>query len=332
MNEDRLRRSPNVGIIGSSSLLGRELKEMIEEGGFPLGKLILLETEEYAGLLQEFAGDIEITKIISPEALADVDIAFFACGQEIMRSFVASGAAFPDITIDLTQSGRAGTLFLSGLSDTGKLGTSGYFVNPHPATIAIVRVLARLDKVFGVQSVAATVLEPASERGSEAVDELQSQTVSLLNFQPVENRIFGGQLSFNILPEPTASERTENLITSQIATLLGERVPVPAITALQVPVFHSHGFSLFFQLDKSPSANDVREALAGDSAFVVHGIEDGPSPVGAVGTHGVHIGRIQSHPAQPGVIALWAVADNLRIAASNAIRTAENIMLAAIGR
>ena len=305
---------------------------MIEEGGFPLGRLILLETEEYAGLLQEFAGDIQITQIISPQALADVDIAFFACGPEIMRSFVASGAAFPDITIDLTQSGRAGTLFLSGLSETGKLGTSGYFVNPHPATIAIVRVLYRLDKVFGVQSAAATVLEPASERGADAVDELQGQTVSLLNFQPVENKIFGGQLSFNVLPEATASERVENLIRSQIATLLGDRFPGPMITALQLPVFHSHGFSMFLQLEKSPTANDVREAFAGDSAFVVHGIEDGPSPVGAVGTHGVHIGRIQDHAAQPGLIAVWAVADNLRIAASNAIRTAENIMLAAIGR
>ena len=85
---------------------------------------------------------------------------------------------------------------------------------------------------------------------------------------------------------------------------------------------------MFLQLEKSPTANDVREAFAGDSAFVVHGIEDGPSPVGAVGTHGVHIGRIQDHAAQPGLIAVWAVADNLRIAASNAIRTAENIMKA----
>src|SRR5438034_10105302 len=34
MNEDRLRRSPNVGIIGSTSLLGKELKELVEDGGF----------------------------------------------------------------------------------------------------------------------------------------------------------------------------------------------------------------------------------------------------------------------------------------------------------
>src|SRR5438552_10730979 len=106
MNEERLRRSPNVGIVGSSSLLGKELKEMIEGGGFPLGRLILLETEEYAGLLQEFAGDIQISQIISPDALRDVDIAFFTCGPQIMHSYVSSGAGFPELTIDLTQNGR----------------------------------------------------------------------------------------------------------------------------------------------------------------------------------------------------------------------------------
>src|SRR5215471_634067 len=206
MNEERLRRSPNVGIIGSSSLLGKELKEMIEEGGFPLGKLVLLETEEYAGLLQEFAGDIQITQIISPEALEDVDIAFFTCGSDIMQAYIASGAVFPDLTIDLTQSGHEGIVFLSGVSDPGRLGPRGYFLNPHPATIVIARLLWRLNHSFGLRSCSLTLLEPASERGNSGVDELQEQTVSLLNFQNVEKKVFAGQLSFNILPETLASQ------------------------------------------------------------------------------------------------------------------------------
>lgn len=331
MNEDRLRRSPNVGIIGSSSLLGKELKEMIEEGGFPLGQRILLETEEYAGLLQEFAGDIQITQIISPEALADVDIAFFTCGPDIMRSFIASGVAFPDITIDLTQSGREGTLFLSGLSDPNKLGVRGYFVNPHPATIVIARLLSRLNQSFGLRAASVTVMEPASERGNAGVDELQEQTVNLLNFHNVESKVFAGQLSFNLQQETATSERTEQRIIQQLAILLGETFPRPLVNALQAPVFHGHGFSMFVRLLEDPTARDFHDALVGDSAFVVHGNDDPPSPVSTVGTHGIHIGRI--HPfSEPGTFGLWLVADNLRVSASNAIRTAENIMLAAIGR
>jgi len=64
MNRERLRKSPNIAIVGSTSLLGKELREMLEDGGFPMGRLALFETEEYAGLLQEFAGEIQITQVI----------------------------------------------------------------------------------------------------------------------------------------------------------------------------------------------------------------------------------------------------------------------------
>jgi len=110
MNQDRLRKSPNIALIGSTSLLGKELRQMLEDRGLPVGRLALLETEEYAGLLQEFAGDIQITQVISPKALADIDIAFFTCSPEIMQSYVASGAQFPELTIDLTQTGQTGIL------------------------------------------------------------------------------------------------------------------------------------------------------------------------------------------------------------------------------
>ena len=331
MNEDRLRRSPNVGIVGSSSLLGKELKEMIQEGGFPLGRLILLETEEYAGLLQEFEGAIQITQIISPEALADVDIAFFTCGPEIMQSYISSGAAFPDLTIDLTQSGREGTLFLSGISDSTRLGVRGFFVNPHPVTIVIARLLSRLNQSFGLRAAAVTVMQPASERGNAGVDELQEQTVNLLNFHDVQSKVFAGQLSFNLQQETAASQRTERTVDQQLSNLVGEIFPRPMVNAMQAPVFHGHGFSFFVQLLEDPSLSKFQEALASDNAFVLHSEEDPPSPVNCVGTHGIHIGRIRKFD-EPGTFGLWIVADNLRVAASNAIRTAENIMLAAIGR
>src|SRR5436190_22276281 len=135
MNAQRLRKSPNIAIVGSTSLLGKELREMLEARGLPMGKLTLLETEEYAGLLQEFAGEIQITQVISPDVFKDVDIAFFTCSPEIIQAYIASGARFPDLTIDLTQAGREGTVYMHGISDPRLLRPHGYFVNPHPAAI-----------------------------------------------------------------------------------------------------------------------------------------------------------------------------------------------------
>jgi len=97
MDAQRLRKSPNVAIVGSTSLLGKELHDVLDTRGLPVGRLALLETEEYAGLLQEFAGEIQITQVIAPSAFDDIDIAFFACSPEIMRSYMASGAKFPEL-------------------------------------------------------------------------------------------------------------------------------------------------------------------------------------------------------------------------------------------
>ena len=71
MDPHRLRKSPNIAIVGSTSLLGKELRETLESRALPMGRLVLLETEEYAGLLQEFAGEIQITQVISPRAFED---------------------------------------------------------------------------------------------------------------------------------------------------------------------------------------------------------------------------------------------------------------------
>jgi aspartate-semialdehyde dehydrogenase len=326
MDAQRLRKSPNVAIVGSTSLLGKELQDVLDARGLPVGRLELLETEEYAGLLQEFAGEIQITQVIAPSAFDDIDIAFFACSPEIMRSYMASGAKFPELTIDLTQAGQSGTIYLDGITDTRLLKSHGYFVSPHPAAIAIGRILSSLHNTFVVQSVTVTLLEPASERGNAGVDELQEQTVSLLNFQQVQSKVFTGQLAFNILSEPEASESTESRILEQLGAILGQTVPKPAITALQVPVFHSHSFVISVSLLESPSAEDLRTHFARSSAFSVDKSVSGPSPVAVVGRDKIHLGRIRV--VDPGIYEIFAVADNLRVAASNAVQMAEHIMLA----
>src|SRR5215510_13433266 len=327
MNQDRLRKSPNIAIVGSTSLLGKELHQMLDDRSLPVGRLALLETEEYAGLLQEFAGDIQITQVISPEALADIDIAFFTCSPEIMQPYMASGAPFPELTIDLTQTGQTGILFLHGISDAGVLRRKGYYVNPHPAAIVLGRVLSDLHNKFAVQSAAVTVLEPASERGNAGVDELQEQTVNLLNFQKVENKIFQGQLAFNLLPKTEAAARTERRIGEQLTEILGKTFPQPIITVVQAPVFHSHAFSIFIRLMSALTAEQLSAELRRNPHFSTSSSAGGPSPVCVVGTETIHIGRVH-YLSSSDTYALWVVADNLRIAASNAIQTAEQIMLA----
>lgn len=337
MNLDRLQRAPNIALVGSSSPVGKELKDLIQESGLPVGNVKLIDTEEYAGLLQEFAGQIQITQVISPSAFENVDIAFFACSPEIMKAFAASGAAIPEVSIDLTQTGREGILFLNGVTSLSRISPmrdAAYFISPHPSVIVLARTLFGLQRKFAVESVSVTILEPASERGAAAIDELQEQTVRLLNFQPAESKLFKGQIAFNILPETEAATGTEQLIRSQLAAVIGNSMPSPNLMMLQAPVFHSESFSMFVRFAKTsapPTIKELRDCLenAGGGVVVNEDLEDGPSPVRVVGSDKVHIGRVAQDPVDPSTYGFWMTADNLRLAASNALGIAESIMLSA---
>jgi len=338
VNLDRLQRAPNIAIVGSTSPVGKELKDLVQESGIPFGNVNLIDTEEYAGLLQEFAGQIQITQVISPSAFDNVDIAFFACSPAIMRSFIASGARLPEVSIDLTQTGREGTLFLNGLTSLSLLTSIGsaqgpaYFVSPHPSVIALARILSGLQRSFPIESVSVAILEPASERGAAAIEELQEQTVRLLNFQPAESKFFKGQIAFNLLPETEAASGTESLIRTQLAAILGASIPSPNLMMIQAPVFHAESFSLFVRFaSATPTLDEVRRCLmeTGGGVIVNDSPAEAPSPVSVVGSDKVHIGRISQDPVSPTSYSLWITADNLRIAASNALGIAESIMLSA---
>jgi aspartate-semialdehyde dehydrogenase len=109
-------------------------------------------------------------------------------------------------------------------------------------------------------------LQPVSERGQEAIEELERQTVGLLSFQPIGKTVFDAQVAFNVMDRygEASAERlgaTRESIARDIANYLNNRAAIPAIQLLQAPIFHSHGFSAFAELKESP------EQLLQDSSF-----------------------------------------------------------------
>src|SRR5262249_24802585 len=154
------------------------------------------------------------------------------------------------------------------------------------------------------------------------------QTVSLLNFQQVGNRTFSGQLAFNVLGDPDGARRDEALIAEQYNQIVGGAIPLPGLMSVQVPVFHSQCFAVFTRLIATPSIEELENCLREDrNGIVVYPAgKEYPSPVTVVGTDKFHIGRIGAGAGQDGTYSIWIVADNLRIAAANALQTAESLM------
>ena len=103
------------------------------------------------------------------------------------------------------------------------------------------------------------------------------------------------------------------------------RVPPPAVRFLQAPVFHSLAISLYVRLrDPAPLAA-LGETLGTAGFGVRRPSEAPPSPVEVTGSSDILVDTLAADPADPTGCWIWAVADNLRLAATNAVEIAESL-------
>jgi aspartate-semialdehyde dehydrogenase len=204
-------------------------------------------------------------------------------------------------------------------------------VPAHPAVIAIALLLQRLQQVAPIRFAAATVLEPASEFGRTAMDELHQQTVNLLNFQPVPHGIYDAQIAFNLLggmgEDATVSlPHVEARIRRHYEALTAGRGPSLAVQVIHAPVFHGLAFSIAVELERPVEIVSLEEALTGEHIELVLEDTDSPSNLAATGQNDVLVRLrpelVGRNSSQTSRLWLWAAADNLRLNAQNAVQCA----------
>jgi len=204
-------------------------------------------------------------------------------------------------------------------------------VAAHPAAIMLALMTGRLKAKLAPVSIAATVMEPASEHGRAAMDELHQQTVNLLSFQSLPREQYDAQAAFNLLPALGESaaiklDATERRIRAQYAVLSGE-MPRIALQIAQAPVFHGYVISAFVELGAAASVAQVETALAGEHVDIVTSDSEPPSNLSAAGQEDVMV-RVRSGSGEKDKATgfwLWMAADNLKLAAMNAIACASEL-------
>jgi len=100
---------------------------------------------------------------------------------------------------------------------------------------------------------------------------------------------------------------------------------VPALRLLQVPVFHSLAVSLFVETSQPAAPEKVGEALRGERVELRRRSQDSPTPVEVAGSDRILVDSVTADPDHPTGLWIWAVADNLRLAAVNAVEVAESL-------
>jgi aspartate-semialdehyde dehydrogenase len=334
--------SNRVAIVGASSLRGKELKQVLEDRNFPAEEIVLLDESVVAGTLTEAGGEPTFIRALDEDSFDRVRFAFFAGSAfDTERNWQVAqraGATVIDLTGAVVASGRPNVWIPSlasvvstrpGHKANGSAQPAPYFSPPAPVIIASTMALG-LEK-FKPERIVLTLYPPVSERDQFGIEELESQTTNLLSFRPIEQTIFGAQVAFNLLSaygegsKPTLAGVRESIVR-EVGKFLTGHAPVPAIRLVQAPVFYGYAFSAYADFAAAVPVEQLEKSLAGLGAKVAGTGDPAPTNVSVAGESEIQLACIEPDPSVAEGVWMWGVADNLRLAATNSVRIAEELV------
>ncbi|MCC6586009.1 MAG: hypothetical protein IT168_04750 [Bryobacterales bacterium] len=315
---------PRVVLVGGETLLGADVRELLAER-FPNAKVKLAGSmEENTAIITEQGGEAVVMTGLDEQALGEASVVILAGSPESTRRtqdlLRHAEAEPPLIDLSFALEDRPEARLRAPLAEPpAGLGPARVQVVAHPAAVLAATVLRGLHTIAPIQRSVVNLFAPASEMGRLGVDELQRQTVQLLSFQTLEQDVFGAQMSFNLLSGRLPE--VEHRIERHLATLLSAGTPValPSLRITQAAVMHGYSASIWVELETP--VDRVAGKLRDEGIDVW--TDDAPNVVGIAGQNGVSIGNVETDRNNRRALWLWAVADNFRVSAENAVILAE---------
>ncbi len=189
-------------VVGASTLLGKELAEELNGATDALWDITLLDAEDAGGTITAAGDEALVIQPVAADSFVGIDVVFFA-GEgattlQFWKAAHAAGAGIVDLTGALE--GQPHVQVRSPLVSGGAaldLATIAE-VSAQPAAIMLA-LASRTLSAAGLERMAATILQPASELGNAGVEEVHQQTISLLSFKPLPKDIYDAQVAFNLV-------------------------------------------------------------------------------------------------------------------------------------
>jgi aspartate-semialdehyde dehydrogenase len=95
---------------------------------------------------------------------------------------------------------------------------------------------------------------------------------------------------------------------------------------LHAPVFYGYAFSAYADFASAVAPVQLASALANLGVKIAAADDPSPSNVSVAGESEIHLAPIEADANVTNSVWLWGAADNLRLASTNAVRIAEDLL------
>ncbi|MCX7546044.1 aspartate-semialdehyde dehydrogenase [Marinicella gelatinilytica] len=333
-----MKEKLNIAIVGATGAVGRIIIELLESRQFPVNQLTLLASANSAGESLSFAGKAIIVQPLETFDFKGYDLAFFTAGSQVSAQYASRAVDTQCVVIDNTSYFRNEEdvpLVIPEVNgeEINRYQDNYIIANPNCSTIQMLLALAPIHKAVGIERINVATYQSVSGAGQKGIDELALQTRSLLNFKPLQQHVFSGQIAFNVLPhiddfQDNGYTREEMKMVWETQKILDDRSIQVNPTCVRVPVFYGHSEAVHIETRDKITAQQARQLLTNADGIEI--VDDPaklsyPSPaITAAGNDAVYVGRIREDISYPKGLNMWIVSDNIRKgAALNSVQIAE---------
>ena len=326
----------NVGVVGATGNVGREMLEILSERGFPTKEVFAIASSSSKGKEVSFGDDILRCHAIDEFDFAQTDIVLMSAGSSVAEKYAPLIAEKGAIVIDNSSFWRYHSdvplivpeVNPEAVADCAK---RGIIANPNCSTAQLVVALKPLHDKAKIKRVVVSTYQSVSGAGKEAIDELFAQTKAVFTTESVETKKFTKRMAFNLIPHidvfmKDGYTKEEWKVKAETNKIIGANIALTC-TAVRVPVFISHAEAVNIEFENPISEDEARTILtAAPGCMVLDRREDGGyiTPWEAAGEDAVYISRIRQDTSVENGLDIFVVADNLRKgAALNSIQIAE---------
>ncbi|MBK8597683.1 MAG: hypothetical protein IPN83_19300 [Holophagales bacterium] len=273
-------RGLSVALVDPGTLVGRDVKAVLRERGFPAAHLHLLQTgDPSSGFLTEDDGEAAYVAALEPDSLSTCQIAFLCGPAKATSRFLSQRGPDGCLVIDLSGQRTMGT-FVDALREAlpSPLPAGDHFLLRDPAAIVLADSVAALATLRPVQAVTVAIDRPASDLGKDALDELFQQAIAVASFRSVPKEHLGTQSAFNLY-FPADSDAYEARVAGDVRALLGRDLTIGILSA-RASVFHGTTLRLEVRFEgEAPGTEALRSVLLAAGRGFAEAEVDGPAGI-----------------------------------------------------
>ena len=321
-----------IAIVGATGLVGQTMLQILAEQKIDGSNIRLFASERSAGSRVRYR-EHEIAVQAESKFDGNCDVIFALCSNSVTKAHREKWESFGVPVIDNSSAYRldpALPLVVPEVNPEALLqAQTNWYPNPNCSTIQMVRALQPL-RTLGIEEITVATYQSVSGAGRGGVIEWQAQRAGETRIEMFKEKIDENVVPWIASMDEAGNTTEETKMRFETRKIFAMPVLPVFTTCARVPVEIGHSEAVFIRFREKTTRAQIIDLLKTESGLVVRDELLGdrlPTQRECVSSNDVFVGRIRVDNEDPHRVALWVVADNLRVgAATNAFRILEKLL------